>query len=84
MFIPSQSCACASTMCFYFFGMQLVLIYSTVYLHAAHVGVGVFSHNRIWPVDRALVIHSRSSVLKGTRTKLTLAARFLALSGYMK
>lgn len=35
-------------------------------------------------MDRALVIHTRSRVLKGTRTKLTLAARFLALSGYMK
>lgn len=42
------------------------------------------TYNRIWPVDRALVIHTRSRVLKGTRTKLTLAARFLALSGYMK
>lgn len=41
-------------------------------------------YKRIWPVDRALVIHTRSRVLKGTRTKLTLAARFLALSGYMK
>lgn len=30
------------------------------------------------------MIHTRSRVLKGTRTKLTLAARFLALSGYMK
>jgi len=46
--------------------------------------VCVSSYNRIWPVDRALVIQTRSSVLKGTRTKLTLAARFLALSGYMK
>lgn len=42
------------------------------------------SHKRIWPVERALVIHNRSRVLKGTSTKLTLAARFLALSGYMK
>lgn len=48
-----------------------------------HVCVFMF-YKRIWPVDRALVIQTRSSVLKGTRTKLTLAARFLALSGYIK
>ena len=42
------------------------------------------AHNRICPVDRALAIHRRSRALKGTSTKLTLAGRFLALSGYMK
>lgn len=42
------------------------------------------TYNRIWPVERALAIHSRSNALKGTRTKLTLAGKFLALSGYMK
>lgn len=42
------------------------------------------TYNLIWPVERALAIQSRSSVLKGTSTKLTLAGRFLALSGYMK
>lgn len=41
-------------------------------------------HNRICPVERALAIHIRSRALKGTSTKLTLAGRFLALSGYMK
>lgn len=56
-----------------------VLIHVYAYLRAR-----VSSYNRIWPVDRALVIQTRSSVLKGTSTKLTLAARFLALSGYMK
>ena len=44
----------------------------------------VVAHNRICPVDRALAIHRRSRALKGTSTKLTLAGRFLALSGYMK
>lgn len=43
-----------------------------------------YTHKRICPVERALVIHNKSRVLKGTSTKLTLAARFLALSGYMK
>ena len=42
------------------------------------------TYNLIWPVERALAIQSRSRVLKGTSTKLTLAGRFLALSGYMK
>ncbi|TNN71123.1 Alanine--tRNA ligase, cytoplasmic [Liparis tanakae] len=41
-------------------------------------------HIHLRESQEALVIQTRSSVLKGTRTKLTLAARFLALSGYMK
>lgn len=44
----------------------------------------IFSYILIWPVDKALVSHSRSLTLNGSRTRLTPRATSTALSGYRK